>query len=383
MLYGGFNYDNNGNPQDLGDTWEWNGTVWMLRPSELGPCGARQGHAMTYDSARGVTILFGGNSSTSQDYSEFDDTWEWNGSNWLQRRGNPPPASNQVAFDSARGVTVGVDGDTSEWNGALWRRQCPENNPPARDWYALAYDSGRGVTVLFGGGYYWQYTVNADTWEYDGVTWTQRMPSNSPPGRLGHAMCYDSARGVTLLYGGDSRAGYYFGDMWQWDGVNWTQLLPPHVPSARAWHAMAFDTDRGVAILFGGRGWAIGDLGDTWEWNGSDWRRRFPVGLSPSARTNHAMAYDSARSVMLLFGGNSFGTDLGDTWELTAVAPPCVLNADLNCSSRGDGPDVQEFVNALFRNSTAAFDVCHADFNGDGVIDLGDLPGFVQKLLGQ
>jgi len=46
-------------------------TSKMNAPSE------RYGHALSYDSARGVTVLFGG-----YDDSDFNDTWEWNGENW-------------------------------------------------------------------------------------------------------------------------------------------------------------------------------------------------------------------------------------------------------------------------------------------------------------
>jgi len=77
---------------------------------------------MTYDSGRGVTVLFGGDAG----YTVYDDTWEWDGTNWTQRS--------------------------------------PANKPTMRQDQALAYDSGRGVTVLFGG--HEPYTVLDDTWEY-------------------------------------------------------------------------------------------------------------------------------------------------------------------------------------------------------------------------
>jgi hypothetical protein len=54
VLFGGYN----GVPTDGGDTWEWNGAIWIRAVS--GPL-ARDAYAMAYDSARGVTVLFGGN----------------------------------------------------------------------------------------------------------------------------------------------------------------------------------------------------------------------------------------------------------------------------------------------------------------------------------
>lgn len=40
-----------------------------------------------------------------------------------------------------------------------------------------------------------------------------------------------------------------------------------HVPSERYGHAMAYDSVRGVSVLFGG--FNGGYLGETWEWNGT------------------------------------------------------------------------------------------------------------------
>ena len=67
-----------------------------------------------------------------------------------------------------------------------------------RDSHAMAYDSARGVVVLFGG----QHDVRkGDTWEWDGAVWTLRATTGPSP-RYGHAMAYDSARGVVVLFGG-------------------------------------------------------------------------------------------------------------------------------------------------------------------------------------
>lgn len=192
----------------------------------------------------------------------------------------------------------------------------PRKNP------AMAYDAGRGVTVLFGGN---NGASAADTWEWNGTIWTQRFPANSPPGRFVHAMAYDSARHVTVLFGGSNSGG----------------------------------------------------LGDTWEWDGTNWTQRSPA-TSPAARLAHAMAYDSARGATVLFGGTASATYFSDTWELGVSC----LNADMNDSCRGDGLDTAPFVAALLAASTAPSDLCRADFNANGIIDVGDVPGFTQKVLG-
>ena len=51
--------------------------------------------------------------------------------------------------------------------------------------------------------------------------WEDRAPT---PGLRGfHAMAYDSVRGKTVLFGGAIGSGYA-GDTWEWDGATWTQV---------------------------------------------------------------------------------------------------------------------------------------------------------------
>jgi hypothetical protein len=76
---------------------------------------------------------------------------------------------------------------------------------------------------------------------------------------------------------------------------------------------MAYDSARGVTILFGGQEGFLGpDSDETWEWDGNTWTQRITSG--PTAREDHAMAFDSARQVVVLFGGWHHGFD-GETWE--------------------------------------------------------------------
>ena len=188
------------------------------------------------------------------------------------------------------------------------------------------------MTVLFGGvdasGYL------SDTWEWDGVDWTQRTPASAPSARAVHAMAYDSARGMTVLYGGHPS---YLQDTWEWDGVNWQQRSPSTVPSGRQAHAMAYDSARGVTVLFGGLD-GNGELGDTWEWAGVDWTQR-TQDPAPLARRGHAMAYDSTQGVTVLFGGQYEDPSqnlLDDTWEYGWLLPKPVLSAISNPDGDGE-----------------------------------------------
>ncbi len=173
-------------------------------------------------------------------------------------------------------------------------------SPTAADSAAMAYDSTRKVSVLFGGNSGYGYAGNlGDTWEWDGQNWARRS-TGGPLARYGHAMCFDSGRGVVVMFGGYHSPGN-FGDTWEWDGHTWI-LRSLTGPSARTGHAMAYDPVRGVTVLFGG-----GNSASTWEWNGASWALRSTFG--PGSRSRHAMTYDAVRGKVLLFGG--YGTAQG------------------------------------------------------------------------
>ena len=134
-------------------------------------------------------------------------------------------------------------------------------------------------------------------------------------------MAYDSVRGVTVMFGGADPSGVR-GDTWEWDGTTWTQRNPTTSPPARYGHAMAFNAERGVTELFGGQtGFAFGAgvLGDTWQWDGNDWTQ-VPI-TGPTPRTFTKMVYDSNRHRTVLFGGYNGSQFVGDTWELVVPEP--------------------------------------------------------------
>lgn len=95
-----------------------------LHPTTSPP--ARDLTAMVYDQARGRMVMFGGRTAN---YTFLNDTWEFNGTAWIQR--------------------------------------LPANSPSARTSHTMAYDSVRQRVVLFGG---FDGGWPADTWEWDGFT---------------------------------------------------------------------------------------------------------------------------------------------------------------------------------------------------------------------
>jgi hypothetical protein len=223
----------------LGDTWEWTGGAWQEMPNTA--VGRRDHHAMAYDLARGRTVMFGGN---------------WGPAPW---------------------PTV-----TWEWDGASWTLAAAEG-PPGRSRTAMVYDDARRQIMLFGGAApstvpKGPLIILADTWIWNGTAWRQ-SPAESPAARYAHAMAFDSHRGVAIMYGGATmtadRQTTYFEDMWEWDGQRWKKIeLTGVTPGKRYSPAMAFDASRRRVVLHGGlevKGREVTAFDDVWEWDGSRW----------------------------------------------------------------------------------------------------------------
>lgn len=235
------------------------------------------GQASAFDSRRGVAVLFGGNNPVTG-VLHTGDTWEWNRTAWANRKPLVHPSARKnaaMAYDSDRGVCVLFGGgtnifqheipfnDTWEWDGTVWtlrRSNDPSggNRPPPMDTPIMAYDSFRKRTVLIGSAERAGSEINpvTRTWEWDGEVWTvhDRLTSASPapPPRIQSAMAYDPVRRVTVVFGGTAFRGGLLHDTWVWDGANWTQVGKNTFPAARDQHSMAFDLRRQVMVLFGG-----------------------------------------------------------------------------------------------------------------------------------
>jgi hypothetical protein len=312
--------------------------TWSQRTPENSPP-ERTEACMVYDKAHAVSIMFGGRFYDGTISTLFDDTWQWDGTNWTQLFPSTVPSARRghsMAYDSAHGKVlmfgggtpgVGVMNDTWEWDGVNWTQRFPTTVPAARSFPGMAYDAGRGVIVLFGGGTTTTNPFN-DTYEWNGTNWTLRNPATKPPARGFPSMIYDERRGVSVMFGGKTIASDPAGanDTWEWNGTNWAVRTPPHKPAARMGHQMAYEVTSGVSLLFGGIP-NVGSpnyFGDCWVWDGADWTQRI-TSSSPAARFSPAMTYDVARSKVVLNAGHN-GVSLNDTWEFADcpadVVPP-------------------------------------------------------------
>jgi len=169
-------------------TLEWDGQVWT---NIAAGSFRRAGQIAVYDSVRKGTVCFGG-SSTGPGY-KLSDTWAFDGVQWNLVGTNGPPGRilHGFTFDSHRGVGILYGGwdegatifnDTWEWDGAQWTQQGVQGPGPRWIHQALAYDPKRRKVVLFGGDTASGVTIN-DTWEYGSpplqLTGLERQPDSS------------------------------------------------------------------------------------------------------------------------------------------------------------------------------------------------------------
>jgi cysteine-rich repeat protein len=310
--------------------------VFGLRPGniltlfELGPNGwvspsdpveprERDATALSYDATRGDVLMFGGEDGSVL----LDDLWRWDGSRWteINRSGTWPAArhSHASAYDVGRGELIvvggrtasGRSGETWAWNGSTWRLA---GTLPPHEQFAVAYDARRKRFVAFGGtalGFDGFDHHVAETWEWNGSTWTEIAIGSGPPARSGHGLVYDAHRDRIVMFGGASEYEA-FNDVWELDGATWQVRTTTVVPPQRSAHAMVYDPQRATTVVIGGKAAALdggGPLGDTWEWDGTNWT---PIATfsTPTRREGRVAAYHAGSGRILMFGGAA-----QETWQ--------------------------------------------------------------------
>ncbi len=310
----------------LQDMWEWTGTTW----NELTPTTrpeARSNGVMTLDSNRGVVVLFGGTDPNAATGVAYDDTWEWNGTNWTKIAADVHPAGRynaSVTFDARNkrfSVFGGQDangdanGEIWYWQGSAWTQATPVGvAPEARYGAGFGFVPGLNTAFAFGGN-----TGGDTTWLWDSASseWTTLPKFTSPGAMANNAFFYDSVGRRVVSYGGSSKStsNNDLNTTTVWDGASWS--TPVAGPGFFTNAGFAFDRARSQAVLFGGYGTAVAGtatlnyqlladnataIGATYLWDGTTWALK-TLTAGPPPRGDLAMAYDSARQRVLMFGG--------------------------------------------------------------------------------
>ena len=236
--------------------------------------------------------------------------------------------SAEAAWDSKRNQVVLFGGYSDEYKNDTWIydpavdiyiKSKSEINPPARKDHSIVYDSVYDKFVLFGGFSMSEPKNKQDTWIYDPETdsWQEVYPLNHPSPRSKHAMTYDVQNEVVVLFGGKITSNL-FQDTWTYNVKNniWLEKSPIVKPSARYEHAMTYDSANNVIVLFGG---GHTNTNETWIYDtGEDtWTEMSPLN-KPLKRHSHSLVYDSNNNEVVLFGG-FYSEYLNDIWTYSVL----------------------------------------------------------------
>jgi len=287
---------------------------------------ARHGHAMVYDEARHQLLLFGGTGAEgTQATGDRNSTWTWDGATWtrLSNSGPSPRYLAALVYDVARQRVVLFGGqtgvfpnitvlrDTWEWDGTLWVQRAT-NGPDTRVHFSMAYDRARGRVVLYGGFNASQGEIR-DLWEWDGSAWTQQQVATAA-NVVAVGTGYDEKVGVLYLFSVLTGTQTVVADVWNGSSLTRSAAAGPGCVLPQP-QLVALGPVRGGLLFHAGTCGPNLNTPETWRWDGVVWSKL--AGAQPTFRTNAAMAYDRARDRVVLFGGEIGAgvPDLADTWE--------------------------------------------------------------------
>lgn len=319
-----------------GVAFEWTGAAWTtpLGSASIVRERSRSGHIAVLIPPRRHVLIFGG------DDDVVLRTWTWDG-DWHSEVGAavPTPARNAAAaYDAQLDRVVMFGGltkaglainDTWLWTGTTWvAGPTGAGVPPAREEAAMAYDPVRHQIVMFGGAN--GPVALGDTWLWNSAssTWTQG-PAAGPSPRRGAAMAFDPLAQKIVLFGGLTMASGASAETWEWNGTSWTQAITPIAPVGRTTSGLAWDAARRRLVLFGGRvGGGVGSgslAGDTWETTRDPmtgalaWTQVVTEG-APAPRSGHALVSGLDGSGVLVIAGLIADTPMpvvsADAWRL-------------------------------------------------------------------
>jgi len=336
---------------------------------------ARYGAGMTYDSADGVILMFGG---IGKNGGVLDDTWTFTGGNWTKvtpggTGGVPSGRAFPVLLNDTKDGYVllfgGMSGssalsDTWTYKAGNWTSLLLTEHPSARWGASGVYDPINNQTVLFGGCGQFVNPVLLecdqllnDTWHFIGGKWSPLSRDPSPFAREGAAIDFDgSPSDIYVLISGGlvNRTGELLTtDRWDYAG-QYVQWAEPLYPSARAGAASIYEIRDQHIVMFGGYGplptGGYGYLNDTWEWDTYVWNQVANNGAvckgcanhHPSPRAWGAIAWDPISGQEIYFGGRNQTTVYGQTWAFEGsyttgqwtelnptVAPPARTNESM------------------------------------------------------
>jgi hypothetical protein len=306
-------------------TFTWDGAAWATHEQATGP-GWRSMPTLGYDTATKQVVMFGGFGSPScpQTDAEFslDDTWTWNGSIWTQQHpaAVPPQATDGcAAYDPASGHLIMFGGndviptsggeafsDTWQWTGTNWVKLAPATHPPAGGQCFMTDDEARGdVVLLIYSGQTSSGDANAQTWIWNGSTWSQAADFPVLDGL--NPISYDAQSGDDLVYVGETgpctttspttSSCPEVDQLWAFDGTTWAKVSS-NGPELGSTSTASVDAATHQLVVIGGirsapSGFVLNDK--TWLYSSAGSSSASPVRLAGANRQATAVAASKAQ----------------------------------------------------------------------------------------
>jgi hypothetical protein len=234
------------------ETWVFNGTDWSLRTPAHSPQGRIQGD-MAYDPVSKRLILFGGYSN-----GLLGDTWAWDGSDWTQLdlATKPSARANEMMSRTATGIvlyggetTSGYLHDTWRWTGTARVEEHPAHTPGARSRGTMDWFPDGAVAVLYAGND--ADSWKSDTWAWNGTDWTQLTPHDDAPQLAAYRsnIAYSPANKTMMLFGGVDGGGQPENAVRLLTGGAWVAHPSSNSPAGRTGATLVYDSTRGATVL--------------------------------------------------------------------------------------------------------------------------------------
>ena len=133
--------------------------------------------------------------------------------------------------------------ETSKKVSQSLQSECGKTTVKPGNWHEMIYHEKLKKVILVNGGPEQGKSPNEplELWEWNGVCWSLLNPEpNGPRWRNFAATAYDSKRGVLVLYGGLQNPSVQFEETWEWDGKIWKRFEAKG-PGVREVPGMTFD----------------------------------------------------------------------------------------------------------------------------------------------
>jgi hypothetical protein len=200
----------------------------------------------------------------------------------------PPTASSLASSEPSPSAVAGV-------------------GPPACTEGTYAYDPGREQMLLLNCVDQLDQASVEQIWSWDGATWVL-VDDGGPPATVVAGVAFDPQDRTVIRYGGlPMTSNDCVSETWQRSEAGWEEL-DANAPTACDHMFMTHDTARDVSLLFGG-GDDDGNLvAETWTWDGSVWARR------NRRSCRQAALFAGSGRTALLYGGHD-GNRVFDDWH--------------------------------------------------------------------